>query len=60
MTEDQNKYSKKAKKIADNVMQNSLRVEEFLNTSLLKLEKIISRPFNPKKKIVKNKQKKET
>ena len=60
MTEDQDKYSKKAKKIADNVMQNSLRVEEFLNTSLLKLEKIISRPFNPKKKIVKNKQKKET
>ena len=60
MSEEQDKYSKKAKKIADNVMQNSLRVEEFLNTSLLKLEKIISRPFNPKKKIVKNKQKKET
>jgi len=60
MTEEQDKYSKKAKKIADNVMQNSLRVEEFLNTSLLKLEKIISRPFNPKKKIEKNKQKKET
>ena len=60
MTEEQDKYSKKAKKIAGNVMQNSLRVEEFLNTSLLKLEKIISRPFNPKKKIEKNKQKKET
>lgn len=59
MTEEQDKYSKKAKKIADNVMQNSLRVEEFLNTSLLKLEKIISRPFNHKKKIDKNKQKKE-
>tara|TARA_B110000263_G_C15299602_1_gene507271 strand:- start:698 stop:880 length:183 start_codon:yes stop_codon:yes gene_type:complete len=60
MTEEQDKYSKKAKKIAGNVMQNSLRVEKFINTSLLKLEKIISRPFDPKKKIVKNKQEKET
>ena len=41
MTEEQDKYSKKAKKIADNVMQNSLRVEKFINTSLLKLEKIL-------------------
>ena len=60
MSEEQDKYSKKAKKIADNVMQNSLRVEKFINTSLLNLEKIISRPFNPKKKIIKNKQEEET
>jgi hypothetical protein len=60
MTSEQDKYSKKAKKIADNVMQKSLRAEEFINTSLLHLEKIISRSFNPDKKPIKKNQERES
>ena len=50
MTIKQDKYSMKAKKIAENVMKNSSRVEDFIRISLLDLEKFISRPLKPNKR----------
>ncbi|MDG2061521.1 MAG: hypothetical protein P8J93_06885 [SAR86 cluster bacterium] len=56
MTNEKDKYSKKAKKIADNVMKKSLLAENFINNSLLKIEKMISKPYNLDKENSKKKQ----